>query len=245
MSAQRYTPDIIARAEELVSRIKGISSCKISADETGEITEVHVVATAQKYPKLIARDVESCLKAELGIHVDYKKIGVVIFDSKEHLNSEDETFVRGEEQTISEFPIEEHPARFAFKSVNLFISQDSVHAEVELVRQGLEVFGSATSANPASSPLRVIAEATLKAVGELLDDSIRLCLCDVVEVPLAESTALVVKVDLLQNRVATSLAGCCLFSGNVNQTVVFTTLDAVNRVFGKLKTRSSIEYKIE
>ncbi len=81
MSTQENTPDIIARAQELIGRITGISSCRISSDCSGRITEVHVVATDAKPAKLVARDVETCLQAELGIHVDYKKIGVVTYES--------------------------------------------------------------------------------------------------------------------------------------------------------------------
>jgi hypothetical protein len=54
-----------------------------------------------------------------------------------------------------------------------------------------------------------------------------------------------VKVDILRNRERKSLAGCSLFSGNTNQTVVFATLDAINRVLGKLSPRKSIEYRIK
>ena len=74
---------MVERAEALASRIVGISSCKIATDETGEITEIHVVATSTKPAKLVARDIESCFKAELGIQVDHKKIGVVLFEQAE------------------------------------------------------------------------------------------------------------------------------------------------------------------
>ncbi|UCG50406.1 MAG: hypothetical protein JSW58_09330 [Candidatus Latescibacterota bacterium] len=246
MSEPKYPPDVIDRAEALVSRIQGISSCRISTDETGEITEVHVVAGCQKSPKLVARDVETCLKAMAGIEVDHRKIGVVVFDSNGHepAPSEDlDEAERGEE--VVEFPVEEYPSRFEFQSVNLFISQESIQAEVELSRGGMDVFGSAKSTNMSISQLRIVAEATLKAVGELLDERVRLCLVEVQEVPLSEDIAILVKVDLLQNRERKSLAGCSLFSGNVNQTVVFATLDAVNRVLGKLRSRKSIEYRIK
>ena len=244
MAAERYTPDIIARAEQLISRVQGISSCRISTDETGEITEVHVVATAQKSPKLVSRDVETLLRAELGIRVDYKKIGVVLVEADTTeappmINAADEPV------PIIELPVEEYPARFAFQSVNLFLSQESIQAEVELVRQNVETFGRSRSDNPATPPMRVVAEATLKAVAELLDENIRLCLADIVEVPVDDGEAIVVKVNLVRNRDTKSLAGCSLYSGNVNQTVVFATLDAVNRVMGKLKTKNSVEYKIK
>ena len=248
MSAQRYTSDIIARAERAVSNIRGVSSCRISTDDNGEITEVHVVATAKKPPKLIARDVETCLAAEMGMSVDYKKIGVVLFepDATPDATSatRDERAGAGAER-VAEFPVEEFASRFAFHSVNLFMSQNSVQAEVELIRNGVEVFGSAKSDNPNTNDQRVVAEATLKAVGEILDENIRLCLSECVEVVLGGDIAIVIKVDLLQGRQRRSLAGCSLFSGNSNQTVVFATLDAVNRVLGVLKSGSAIEYKIQ
>jgi hypothetical protein len=243
MSAQRYTQDIIARAERVVSSIRGVSSCRISTDETGEITEIHVVATAKKSAKLVARDVETSLAAEMGIAVDYKKIGVVLFEPTPGHQQPDAAYPP--QETLAEFPVEEFASRFAFQSVNLFISQDSVQAEVELVRDGVETFGSAKSENLSINHLRVVAEATLKAVAELLDENIRLCLSEVAEVVLGDNTAVVVKVDLVRNREHKSLAGCSLFAGNTNQTAVFATLDAMNRVLGVLKSGSAIEYKIQ
>jgi hypothetical protein len=85
--------DIIERAEDLILRLREVQSARIYADEQGAITEVHVVAVTDRAPKLIARDVESCLKAALGITVDYRKIGVVVIEpGKEppgHMRAED------------------------------------------------------------------------------------------------------------------------------------------------------------
>jgi hypothetical protein len=244
MTPQRYTPDTIARAERAVTSIQGISSCRISTDESGDIAEVHVVATANKPAKLVARDVETCLAGEMGISVDYKKIGVVLFESST-ASDRAASDASPTSDDVLEFPLEEFPSRFAFQSVNLFISEDSVQAEVELVRDGVETLGTARSDNPAVTHLRVVAEATLRAIGELLDEKTRLCLSDVVEIVLGEDTAVVVKVDLVRNRDSKSLAGCSLFSGNGNQTAVYATLDAVNRVIGVLKSVTAIEYKIQ
>ncbi|MFH1756138.1 MAG: hypothetical protein ABIA59_10610, partial [Candidatus Latescibacterota bacterium] len=110
MSPQKLTPDMVERAEALASRIIGISSCKITTDETGEITEIHVVATSNKPAKLVARDVESCLKAELGIDVDHKKIGVVLFEQPDdnHVEYEQST-LEDTDQSVEEFPVEEYP----------------------------------------------------------------------------------------------------------------------------------------
>jgi hypothetical protein len=247
MSSQRFTPDIIARAEKLISRIRGIGSARISTDETGEITEVHVVATGAKSPKLVARDVETCLKAELGIHIDHRKIGVALYEDSDPLSREAPVRTAGAEEPeiITEFPVVEFPSRFAFQSVNLFISQDGVRAEVELTLEGTEAFGSAKSDNRAHSRLDLIAEATLKAVSEFLDENLKLCLFKALEVPLGDESAVVVRVDLIQGRDRKSFAGCSIISGDVNETVVFATLDAINRILGKLRSKSSVEYKIE
>ena len=113
-----------------------------------------------------------------------------------------------------------------------------------MVRDGFESFGAATSVKFGQSHLNVVAEATLNAIGELLDDSIRLCLSGVVETPIGDDVAIIVKVDLLQERDTKTLVGCSLYVGNTHQTIVFATLDAMNRVVGKLKMKSTVEYKI-
>ena len=245
MSAEQYTRDTIARAEQLVSRVQGISSCRIEADETGRILEVHVVATTRKSPKLVSRDVETLLRAELGIHVDYKKIGVVVMSGDP---IEDPPVIdaprEADDADVVPFEVEEYPSRFAFRSVNLFLSQDSVAAEVELVRDRIETLGRASSDNPGASPARIVAEATLKAVADIVEDDVRFCLADLVEIPFDDGEAVAVRVNLVRSRDTKSLAGCALLSGNASQTVVFATLDAVNRVVGKLKTKSTVEYRL-
>jgi len=76
--------DLIERAENLIIRLREVQSCRIYTDESGNITEVHAVAVTDRAPKLIARDVETCLKASLGLVVDYRKIGVVVIDPKKN-----------------------------------------------------------------------------------------------------------------------------------------------------------------
>lgn len=255
MPQQQLTRAEIRRAQELIGRIRGVSSCQISTDETGEITEVHVVAMTDKAPKLIARDVESCLKAEMGLDVDHRKIGVVLFDETVAPPARPEigppdfaddgppglSEARG---GVLELPIEEYASRFEFRSVNVYLSDNATRAEVELAREDASAFGSAQTDRSNSSSLDVIAEATLQAVSEYLDETTRLCLRRVQRVALDDVVAFVVLVDLLTGRDQKSLVGASVVSGNESRTVVFAALDAVNRVLGKLDLRSSVEYKI-
>ena len=80
MLEDKPNKDIIERAEDLILRLREVQSARIYADEQGNISEIHVVVATDRAPKLIARDVESCLKATLGLTVDYRKIGVVVID---------------------------------------------------------------------------------------------------------------------------------------------------------------------
>jgi hypothetical protein len=217
-----------------VARILGVTSCRIRLDGGGAIAEVHVVASPGKSARLIARDVEGALKAELDIDVDHRKIGVVVLDGN-----------APEAPELEEFPILEHPSRFAFSSVNVVSSRDGSRAEVELTRDGASVFGGAESTNPTAGALVVVADATLRAVSESLDDPTRLCLGGVLKVPLGGGEVIVVRVDVVGPRHTKSLAGCALVSGDEHRTAVFATLDAVNRLIGKLDFKSSVEYKIE
>jgi hypothetical protein len=250
MSIHRLTPDEIRKAQDLVGRIQGISSCQISAGDSGEITEVHVVATADKSPKFIARDVESCLKAAMGVDVDHRKIGVVVVESDETARPPEPTIeprpvrvTAGD--AVVEFPLEEYASRFVFHSVNLFISQRSVRAEVELSRESVTAFGSAQNDRPIRSSFEVVAEATLRAISEYLDETLRLCLVGLRRVSVDDVDMIVVIVDRVSGRDRKCLVGASVVTGNENQTVVFATLDAVNRVLGKLDFKSAVEYKIK
>jgi len=75
-------------AENWICQIKDVRQCKIDLDKTGEVIGVHVVASMDRDPKLIVRDVEGLLKARLDLDVFYKKIGVVqvVDGESSHLN---------------------------------------------------------------------------------------------------------------------------------------------------------------
>jgi hypothetical protein len=64
-------------AERWICQVQGIRQCKIDIDELGKVAGIHVIATADREPRHVVRDVESLLKARLDLDVYYKKIGVV------------------------------------------------------------------------------------------------------------------------------------------------------------------------
>lgn len=232
MIPKALTPDQLERAETRLVRINGVLACRIRTGATGQVEEIQLDAAPDARPDEIAREAGTVMQEEFGITVDVARI---------HVSPGREGAASG----VEEFPILEYASRFAFNSVNVVSSREGLRAEVELSRESASAFGAASSENIAVPAWSVIAEATLRAVSEFLDDATRLCLIGVVKAPLGDNDAMLVRVDVVSSRCTKSLAGCALVDGNENQSVVFATLDAVNRVTGKLDFKSTIEYKIQ
>jgi len=231
MDRKALTPDQLRRAEARLARIPGVEACRIQTRDGGEIEAIHLDATPGAEEAGLVREAEAALKQEFKLAVDAGVIRVASGDAAS--------------DGVEEFPILEHAFRFVFVSVNVVSSRDGVRAEVELLRDSTASFGAASSENIALPAWSVVAEATLRAISEFLDDATRLCLIGVVKAPLGDNDAMLVRVDVVSSRCNKSLAGCALVDGNENQSVVFATLDAVNRVAGKLDFKTSIEYKIQ
>lgn len=232
MNPKGLTPDQLQRAEARLGRIPGVLACRIRAGGAGELEEIQLDAAHDAEADDISRAVETVMREEFGLAVDASRIQVSPGRD-------------GAPSGVEEFPILEYATRFAFISVNVVSSREGLRAEVELSRETQSAFGAATSENIAVPAWTVVADATLRAVSEFLDDATRLCLIGVVKAPLGDNDAMLVRVDVVSSRCTKSLAGCALVDGNENQSVVFATLDAVNRVTGKLDFKTSIEYKIQ
>jgi hypothetical protein len=231
MNPINLTSDQRKRLEDKLSRLDGVFASHIRAGDEGALegVELEVAADADRAP--IVREAAALLSRELGLEFDSELI---------RLNAREKA-----PDGVEEFPILEFEGRFAFVSVNVVSSREGLRAEVELTRESLNAFGAAASGNIALPVWSVVAEATLRAVSEFLDDEVRLCLIGVVKAPLGDDEAMLVRVDVVTSRWTKSLAGCALVGGHDNQSVVFATLDAVNRVSGKLEFKTSIEYKIQ
>jgi hypothetical protein len=66
----------IQRAEELLSTLPGVISCRIVAGGNGAVDEIHLLTSEEIAPKQTVRNVESALMAHLGMRVSHKKISV-------------------------------------------------------------------------------------------------------------------------------------------------------------------------
>ena len=70
------TLDLQALEEEL-RRLPDVNAARVVVDAGGRPVEVHVVATTEKHPKQVVRDVLSVAQASFGLDLDRRVVSVV------------------------------------------------------------------------------------------------------------------------------------------------------------------------
>ena len=261
--------ELIERAEDLILRLRDVKSCRISTDEFGNITEIHVVAESDRSPKLIARDVETCLNAELGLSVDYRKIGVVLLESEragektkdeigEEGSSARELLGIDEGVDVKEGALEtgtekieygveflEEDVRVKFKGLKVSLEEDRVDVEVTLEKNGIEVIGSSGSIRHSGDIKEIVAAATVHALSELFEESFNICLAGLKEMEIEDRGAVAAVVDIVEGRKGKSFIGCVFIGKDANEAAVLAVLDAINRPASRWKSRKEIHYTIK
>ncbi len=74
------SPEWLRQADRLLTALTAVVSARVVVGPTGEIEEIHVLATDEATPKQTVRNVQSALMAQLGTRVDRRKISVAPLD---------------------------------------------------------------------------------------------------------------------------------------------------------------------
>jgi len=138
----------VADIETTLSRLRGVVSVRMVADDRGEIVEIHVLADSGRHPKQISRDIESALFSEHGVRIDHRKISIA---------------------QVREMEEPAHEVRLKFLSIDYSLDRTSARARVTVGR-GDETYVGAASV-PSGGDLdqeQLVARATLEAVQEFL-----------------------------------------------------------------------------
>jgi hypothetical protein len=186
---------------------------------------IHVTARAGRSPKQIARDVEAVMAAEEGVVVDHRKISIAQFRE-------------------GELPAPEALGRVALGGVSLHHGPQGTEAEVTLTSSSVQATGRAAGPSTRFEVRRVVAQATLDAVGKLADGAPPFSLGEVEERELGSRRVVLVCVNRSQGRSETHLIGCCEIGYDPTQAVIFAVLDALNRLVGALRPRQPVEYEV-
>jgi hypothetical protein len=234
----------MAKAEAAIMALRDVEGVAIQADGE-EIREIHVLSASSRPPKQIVRDVQTLLLTRFNRTIDHRVVSVAFTSPGPTPGSNAATATMARPSVAPEppaVPVTAADDRIRFGSANLFVSGPRVQAQVELRWKGVPRMGSATGLSTRDGAHRLIAQATLAAIQEFLEEDIALSLEGLDIFRLGRRDIVVVGLDLITHREHKSLSGCCTVEQDVQQAVVLATLAALNRVLGGLPVKEPTEY---
>lgn len=217
----------VARVEEIESALCGIAeirAARVVTNPGGTIAEVHILATAEKPPKQLVRDVESLLMALFGIPLDHKKVSIA------------QLGVASMPAAGGGAPEPPRVSRPKITSVNAAVAGLVSSAQVMLLIDGTEYIGRASGSASATARLRQVAEATLDSVSQWIGEAATFGLEDVTIVALGRASVAVACVTVVASGGEHTYSGSALVRQGENEAIVRATLDAINRRVGLLTT---------
>ncbi|MEI6374121.1 MAG: hypothetical protein WCP26_10090 [Actinomycetes bacterium] len=214
MTALRLLPEL----EDALRSIPGVRAVSVVTGPNAEPIEVHVLATTAKPAKQIVRDVQSLAMASYGMALDHRIVSVV------QLGDEPEVATIGTAAALT-------PAmapRPSLTSITVHSRDGEVEISVALTIDGTVFTGTATGPGSPAHRARIVAEASLRAVDDLLGlpshvDSAAL-------IPCADRLVALVVLTLSIPRVGEQvMCGSALVRGDDEDAVARAVLAAINR----------------
>jgi hypothetical protein len=208
--------------------IAGIQSARIRAAD-GEITEVHIVAAPNRRAKGVVRDVVTTLFARHGVALDHHAVRVA-------------TTGAPADDDADEIP---PPRRLLFRSVNLYREGNHNEGQVELQDADRVLTGTASGPAVRHSQERLVAQATMQAVGRTFGGGVAIDLVGLERSRVGSRVAVLAHLILLRGRTQTHLVGSALVGTDALEATVFAVLNALNRILPTLSGEDRVEYEVE
>jgi hypothetical protein len=200
----------VRELEETLARLPSINAVRVAADGN-TVREVHVLAAPDKAAKQVVRDVQTLALARFGINIDRRAVSVVQI-GPEQIHSDDD--------------------RPAIMGVHEIPEGSRTTVVVTLLWHGEEYVGTATGPAAPSARLRLIGEAALRAVENIIGGE-ALAL-DAIGAPGIGMRKVIVAVVVSTGSLGEDVVvGSALSSGDDSETAVRSVLDALNRRIGR------------
>lgn len=208
-------PEVTVESEELqklLEQINGVLTAQPVLNSSGQVAEIHILATAARNPKQIVRDVETACKAQFDLELDHKTISVV------QLNAADTNY---------------SPARLFLQTIQLANTAGGSVVTVKLhSHKGDSYEGSASGPSTTGNLLKIAARAGLAAAETYLHDLCQFILNDVVPITIGNHSAILVSITLVTPQGEEELIGSALVNSEASEAVVRALLNAINRRVG-------------
>lgn len=210
----RYVEPVGVDYRELERALCGLASieaARVVGDRTS-IKEVHVLAAPGKSLKQVVRDVQSLAMARFGVSIDRRAVSVVQMEDR----------------------IEDRAPRPAITSIREVPDGNRANVLVTLSWQGRTFSGEATGSSAPSARMRLMGEATLRAVEEVAGGEQAISLDSVSLGALGEHQVALAGVVTLEKGREELMVGSAVIRDDPARAAVRAVLDAVNRWMPRL-----------
>lgn len=196
--------------------VPGVSEADVEPDAEGGLGVLRLGLDPGVDEVEVATSVGRLLREQFGLGVDADRVQIV------------------EDAAISEPPavgalVPEQRVRPAINRMQLVSSGLDVTATVTLSSGDRLLAGEARGTASQSGVQRAVANATLRAVEELLDDAVRFELDHLEVATVGSDRTVLVSLTMLSSRGSEKLTGAARVREDVRQAVIRSTLDALNR----------------
>jgi len=234
--------DVVELEHELC-RIPGVTAARVVMDEEEVPVEVHVLATTEKHAKQVVRDVQSVAITAFGLDIDRRVVSVVQLDelpgagpppaaapaepagTEANYNYMDATPVVTADRAAA---IE--PTRLAVEGVSHSVEGVRTSVSVTLRQGGRRIVGTREGSSSPSTVLRLVAQATLAAIQEILPGAERADVDAVGVVRLGDRSVATATIVVVVPPYEEVLAGAAVVRPNGEQVAMARAiLDATNR----------------
>lgn len=197
--------------ERFINMLPGVLGARTDMAD-GVVTEVHVLASADRHPMQIVRDIESVVAAKLGIRLDRRIISVAQLQAN---------------QTAQ--------PRLVLDTVQLKLRGDMTDIQVELTIGDARFVGTASGPTARAHRLRTAAAATLDAVQASLGGSAQFFVEEIGVTQVGDEEAVVLTVVMRQGSSEQVMVGCTLIWRDEAESAARATLSAINRRYERLR----------
>ena len=209
--------------------VPGVSEADVEPDDGGGMGLLRLGLKPGVDEVEVATNVGKLLRERFGIGVDADRVRMV----EDTAEADTDVTVTPSEALV---PVQRAGERPAISRMHLVSSGLEVTATVTLAAGGRSVVGESRGSASPVGVQRAVANATLRAVEQLLDGSARFELDHLEISQLGSERTVLAGISLLSVHGAERLTGAAAVREDVRQAVIRATLDALNRRFESLLT---------
>jgi len=198
--------------EDKVRRLPGVEAARV-VTEAGAVTEVHVLTGLNKSAKQVVRDVQSLAQAAFNLTIDRRLVSVVQLP--------DPDLAQGDRPVIID--------------VSEQVDGNRTNVVVTLGWQGDTLIGEVAGAAAHTTRHRLVAEATIEALRQALQETTAIGVA-AVDIPvLGARSVAIAQVVMVAEGAERLMVGSALVNGENTRAVVRAVLDALNRHIPELR----------